>query len=84
MFRRDRGCCGDCGSACTTVHSAPVAEPLKDQPKRMPGKADPKKATETQAIYPPARTSAPGIQNAPAIAPNLAPRVIENDARNPF
>jgi len=65
------------------VHS-PGAEPLKDQPRKMPGKADPKKATETQVIYPPARTSAPALQNAPAIAPTLSPRVTENDARNPF
>jgi hypothetical protein len=80
-FHRDRGCCNDC---CTTSGSAPSAEPLKDQPKKLPKT----KAEEARVITTPAQAPLPAIQNAPAIqsapAPALAPRVLDNDTRNPF
>jgi hypothetical protein len=56
----------------------------------MPSKKDPAPAKEASVIVPPAQAPLPAIQNAPAIAPaiapapGLAPRIIENDTRNPF
>jgi hypothetical protein len=66
----------------------PAAEPIKEQPKKMPSKTPPPPAKEEASILvtPPAQ-ALPAIQNAPAIAPAapaLAPRIIENDTRNPF
>lgn len=82
-FRRDRGCNAGCHTRCCTSGGAvaPAAEPIKEQPKKMPG-TGPKKAQETRIIAPPAQV--PAIQNAPAIAPTLSPRIIGNDTRNPF
>ena len=86
-FHRDRGCCGDCGPACVSEHTpghAP-AEPLREQPKKMPSKDVKKATTQGQIVNPPAQTAVPALQSAPTIAPTLAPRIIENDGRNnPF
>ncbi len=80
-FHRDCGC----DNGCSTSGSAPGAEPLKEQPKKMPTK-EKAKAEEARVITTPGQAPLPAIQNAPAIqsAPALAPRVIENDTRNPF
>ncbi len=69
----------------------PAAEPIREQPKKMPSKKEapaPKSEEASILVTPPAQ-ALPAIQNAPAIAPApaapaLAPRIIENDTRNPF
>lgn len=91
-FHRDRGCCEDacCGGTSTMGGgAAPSAEPLKDQPKKMPSKDG---AKEVRIITPPNQAPiAPAIQNAPvinnttpAVAPAVTPRIIESGVRNPF
>ena len=84
-FHRDCGCNTGCRTGCCRSGATPAAEPLKDQPRKMPTKNEPKKGQEARVITPPAQT-VPAFQNAPAIAPTpaVAPRIIENDTRNPF
>lgn len=87
MFNRDCGCSSGCNTGCcgSSSTTTPAAEPLKDQPKKMPSKsAEPKKGQEARVITPPAQAPLPAIQNAPTIAPVIAPRITDNDTRNPF
>jgi hypothetical protein len=67
LFHRDRGCCEDtcCNAHGTTGGTpAPAAEPLKEQPKKLPKGG----TKEASLITPPARTPIiPAVDDAPAL-----------------
>ena len=83
-FHRDRGCNGGCNTNCCTTTVVPGAEPIREQPKKLPGKGELKKAQETRLITTPQQ--APTTHITPVIAPTpaLAPPVLASDPRNPF
>jgi hypothetical protein len=83
MFHRDRGCCAD--TCCNgSAHPAPAggtiqpspAEPLKEQPKKLPKGG----TKEASIITPPTQPIAPAVQEAPALqeAPAPAPALQQN------
>jgi hypothetical protein len=82
MFHRDRGCCADtcCGNGAHPAPGGtvivpgtpPGAEPLKEQPKKLPNK--PGAPKQTRVITPTVETPiAPALQDAPAINAPAAP-----------